>query len=109
MQRGANSRQRGARSPSGLVDRNAAEIAGTKRRSPRSVPRRSWILGAAAAVLIAGATGWRLSAQHSARAARRAAVSSPEAALQLAAEQRPRDPEPWRKLGQLYLTSRQPF
>jgi tetratricopeptide (TPR) repeat protein len=56
--------------------------------------------------------GWRVDARRPAPPTPNAAgtpVSPEEAALQLAAEQRPQDPEPWRKLGQLYLVSRQPF
>src|SRR5438552_3457045 len=129
MKRSAHSKQERTRSSAGLADsahgdrKAGEETAGAKRRSrqprrkgqgpSRPTSRLSFgLLGAVAVALVAGGIGWRLHARSAAPAAPKAVgmpQSPEEAALERAAEQRPHDPEPWRKLGQLYLVHRQPF
>jgi tetratricopeptide (TPR) repeat protein len=75
--------------------------------------RTWWIVSGLAVVLAIGAAvGWRLRWRPHAPAAPVVAgvpLSPEELALQRAAEASPRDPEPWRKLGELYLVQLQPF
>jgi tetratricopeptide (TPR) repeat protein len=63
-------------------------------------------------LLVFGGITWRLHARHTPPAAPKVAgalLAPEEEALQRAAAQRPRDPAPWRKLGQFYLLRHQPF
>jgi tetratricopeptide (TPR) repeat protein len=78
--------------------------------------RRYWLLagiiGAVVTAAILGGVSWRLRSRPPAPAAPPSigeALSPEEVALQRAAVQKPRDPAPWRELGQLYLDREQPF
>jgi tetratricopeptide (TPR) repeat protein len=68
-------------------------------------------VGLAAAVAVAGGVVWRFRGRPHALApvVTGAPLSPEELTLQRAAEANPRDPEPWRKLGELYLIQLQPF
>jgi tetratricopeptide (TPR) repeat protein len=75
-------------------------------------PRAYLWLAGAVVIIASGATGWRLHARRGAPIVREtgdARISPEERALQRAAEQRPRDPAPWRDLGEWRLRQRQPF
>jgi protein O-GlcNAc transferase len=77
-------------------------------RSPRTV----WIIGIVAAILLIAGIGWRLHRRAPAPAPPAIAgvsISPQEGALQREAEQKPRDPAPWRKLGEFYFSEEQPF